>query len=172
MSKRSYYPIRYRLDSKDRYLIWTTIEEAEDADRCVVDTDGKISIFHSLSDLQNYAKKQNLQVDTNVFSLLNLDVLQSWFKVKRSKPEGPTAINCNEFLNAWNLFEDISETIGSNFHLIYRFPIADRIYEKLLYGCNLPALTPENRNYVPLWNKKERHLMREIMSQGDIFISL
>lgn len=164
--KKLHYPLWYRLDNKDRYLIWYNVEETndEDLDGVVLDSNGKMPVFVSLGALSAYAQVENIQLEQGELNLHNLDAVVKWFKVKHSKPEGPTAIDCDGFLAAWNLFSDVSRSISGNFD-------ADRdrtkkIYDKLFWGNNLPANTPEGKCYIPLWSKTERETIREVMSQG------
>jgi hypothetical protein len=161
----AHYPLWYRLDNKDRYLIWYNLEEANaDLDGVVLDSNGKVPVFFSLSALSAYAQAEGIPIEQGELNLHNLDAVVKWFKVKRSKPEGPTAINCKEFLSAWNLFTNISRSVGGNFD-------ADRdrtrkIYDKLFWGNNLSAVTPEGKCYIPLWSRDEKRIIHEVMSQG------
>lgn len=163
--KKFYYPSWYRLDNKDRYLIWYSIQEGnEDLDGVVLDSNGKIPIFVSLDDLFRYAQAENIPLEQEEPHLHNLDAVIKWFEVKRSKPEGPTAINCDEFLAAWNLFSDVSRSINGDFD-------ADRdrtrkITTKLFWGNNWPSVTPEGECYIPLWSRNEKTIIREVLLQG------
>jgi len=163
---RLYYPLWYRLDNCDHYLLWCSVEGAdEDLDNVVLDSEGKIPTFPSLDTLLDYAQTENIEVEKqHELNLHNLDVLLQWFEIKRSKIEGPTAIDCDEFLAAWNLFTDVSRSISGNFDADDEK--TQEIYTKLLCGNNLPAITPEGNFYVPIWSGKEKRIIREVLSQG------
>ncbi len=167
-----YYPLWYRLDNKDRYLIWYSVEEVnEDLDGVVLDSNGKIRVFVSLDALAAYAQVENISLEVeNIFpkqdelNLHNLDTVVKWLKAKHSKTEGLTSINPNEFLTVWNLFTDVSRSTGGNFDIDRDF--TKMIYSKLFWGNNLPAVTPEGKCYIPVWSRNEKKIIREVMSQG------
>ncbi len=163
--KKSHYPLWYRLGSKDRYLIWYTVDVAnEDLDGVVLDSKGKIPIFVSLDALSTYAQEEGIALEHRALILHNLNVVAKRLTLKRSKPQGPTALDCEAFLAAWNLFADVSRSTGASFD-------ADRertnkIYDKLFWGNNIPAVTPEGKCYIPLWPRREKRIIHEVMSQG------
>lgn len=166
LMKKLYYPLWYRLDNRDRYLLWCNVEDTDqDLDNVVLDENGKIFVFASLDDLFNYAQSISIEIEKSYeLNLHNLDELRRWLKIKRSKTEGPTAINRREFLAAWNLFSDVSRSIDGSFDA--EREKTQRIYEKLFWGNNLPSVTPEGRFYVPLWSGKEKRIIKEVLSQG------
>ena len=50
--KKLHYPLWYRLNNRDRYLIWYNVEEAnEDVDGVVLDSNGKLPVFISEGNL-------------------------------------------------------------------------------------------------------------------------
>jgi hypothetical protein len=163
--KKSHYPLWYRLDRRDRYLIWYQTEGAEkDSDGVVLDSKGKIPVFASLGALSAYAQDQKIDLEPGEHNLHNLDIIVKWLKVKRSKREGPTSISCPEFLAAHNLFADVSRSISGNFD--EDRDATNLIYGKLFWGNNLPSNTPNGKCYAPIWSKDEKRIIREIMSQG------
>ena len=155
-----YYPTRFRLDHKDRYLIWHSSMNGEEPDGVVVNADGLMPVFRDGSSLFTYAAVEGLSpVDENQTGLHNLDSVVRWLERKR-----PAELDCVEFLNAWNLFGDLSATVGGIFN-----PDGDKthkIYGKLFWGCNLPSMTPPGKCYVPLWPGRESRIIREVMSEG------
>ena len=163
--KTFYYPLWYRLDGVNRYLIWISREEvSEDLDGVWLDSNGVIPVFRSMNALLAYAQNQQITFENGELNLHNLDVVKRWLKVKRSKVQGPTSIDCVAFLGAWNFFADVSRSLGGGFD-------ADRertqkIYSKIFYGNNLPAITPEGEHYIPRWSNREKRVIREIMAQG------
>jgi hypothetical protein len=162
--KRLHYPLWYRLGNKDRYLIWFNAVEDGDLDGVVLGTDSKVPIFVSLQALSDYAQAERIVLEQSEPILHNLDVVVRWLRIKRSKPEGPTAVDCNAFLAAWNLFADFSRSVGGNFDADK--PRTQKIYDKLFWGNNLPSMTPTGKWYVPLWRRREKRIIREVMSQG------
>ncbi len=163
--EKSYYPLRYRLDNKDRFLIWYSVPEtSEDSDGVVMEANGKVPIFVSLDALLAYAKNKRIALEEGRQAFFDLASIDTWCKRKCSKLKGPTGINCNDFLTAWNLFADMSRSIDG---AVDFYPTKTRkIYEKIFWGCNLPAVTPQGKSYIPLWSKSEKEIIRETMAHG------
>lgn len=159
---RVYSAVRYRLDQKDRFLIWYSDgpDGESEADGVVVNPAGRMPVFRTLQSLLAYAQAEGLSpLEEEGSGYHNLDVVAKWLKRKR-----PAKLDCVEFLNAWNLFDDISTTIGGRFD-----PDKDKtqkICNKLFWGNNLPALTPVGCSYEPLWRGEESRIMREVLRAG------
>ena len=130
----------------------------------MLDAKGNIPVFVSMDALSAYAQIENIILVQEEPCLHHLDAIVEWLKVEHPEPEGKAAINCNEFLAAWNLFADVSRSIGGNFDADREFT-AD-IYDKLFWGNNLPAVTPEGQCYIPFWSETEERIIRDVMSQG------
>ena len=160
--ERIYYTVRYRLDNKDRYLIWFRTEE-EDLDGVVVGKNGTIPIFINETDLMNYAESCGfMPVESSASVIHNLDAIAKWLNEK--KRQRARRVDCEKFLNDWNLLGDVSSSIGGDFD-----PQKERtqkIYEKLFWGNNLPSLTPPGKFYVPIWSGREMQTLHEVFSQG------
>ncbi len=152
---REYSKLWYRLDGGDAYLIWYTDEQ----DGVVTDSDGKVPCFRSTDDLLRYAESLNLPIEIEGAILHDLDVVAKW-----SKKEGVDSIDCRTFLAAWNLFDDVSRSVGSSFDADHE--LAEKIYDKLFWGNNLPSITPEGKSYHPAWTKRELHTMKEVLEGG------
>jgi len=152
--EREYYPCRCRLDKKDFYFIWFSGEK----DGVFVESDGKIPTFEDLSKLLKYASLQNISLKDENANLFDLD------KVENSIKQDSFEVNCIDFLNTWNLFDDVSHSLNGNFDSNRK--MTNKIYEKLFWGNNLPVVTPEGKSYEPIWSKKELKIMCEILSKG------
>ncbi len=164
---RIYYAVRYHLDNLDRYLIWYTKGETPEApdDEPVVDgvtlvSNGKMPVFRDLASLVAYAEANGLSpLEVEDPAFYNLDTVIKWMRRKR-----PAKLDCEVFLDAWNLLADISVTVDGDFD-----PDWDRtqkINAKLFWGNNLPAMTPIGRYYVPIWPGRENRIIREVMGDG------
>lgn len=73
--------------------------------------------------------------------------------------------NCKIILDFWNIFNDIVYSFGEKIP-DERTRRSDRCYNKLFWGNNLPAVTPDGEKYVPLFTRKERNNIRKILSYG------
>ncbi len=157
-----FYPVRYRLDHKERWLLWYTLGDGEgdEPDGVVVGKNGKMLVSRSRQSLMAYAHAEELTLAAeNESAFFNLDSVVKWLRRKR-----PAHLNCVEFLNAWNLLADISAAIGGDFD-------ADKaktrqIYQKLFWGNNLPAVTPAGKHYTPQWPGRESRIIREVLRKG------
>ena len=153
---REYYRVRYRLDGVDRYLIWFS----DDPDGVVVACDRSIASFRTRCDLDSYAEWRGLAFEPEEPAEFDLDLVEAWLR----RPCGST-VDCNAFLNAWNLLDDVASSRGdAAFEQASRG--AGRVYDKLFWGCNLPPVTPEGESFVPAWSEREVAELRRILSDG------
>lgn len=151
---REYYAYWYRLDDRDSYLIWYSNE----TDGFIIDDEGFIPSFTKVKDLQIFAKKKNLTVDVEKPNLITLDPVKNWLK------NGGEIEDYNSFLNTWNLFEDISVSTNGNFDK--EKEITNGIYNRIFWGCNIPAVTPEGKCFTPTWTKKELKIIHKTYNFG------
>jgi hypothetical protein len=116
-----------------------------------------------------YADENNLKLASRseIDLELNLDKSNSMLsKLKHGKKisEKKAAL----LLNLWNTFDDISNTIGRSLMPSRTYECSGneiyRISEKLLYGNNLPAITPEGKKYHPIFSKKEIYFIKHAFS--------
>ena len=152
---RQYYILWFRLDVQNSYLIWFGDED----DGVVTDAIGKVPCFLKTDDLLRYASSLNLPIKAEEPILHDLDFVASWLKTKNAE-----TVDCDIFLAAWNLFDDVSRSVGGNFNADHK--LTAKIYEKLFWGNNIPAVTPEGEHYEPTWTNQELMIMREILGVG------
>lgn len=152
---RIYYALWYCLDHRNRYLIWYP----NDSDGVVVSQEGQIPVFATNSDLHAYAQAHEISLVLEEPKLHNLDrVIQDLGRKK------PVQINCQEMLDAWNMLGDVSNSVDSRFD--EDKALTQKIYNKLFWGSNIPAVTPEGRSYEPLWSRGEHLIMRQVLGEG------
>jgi hypothetical protein len=152
---RKYYILWYQLGGIDSYLIWYTNEE----DGVFMDGRGVVPSFRDAHALLKYAAGRGISVDAEEPTLLNLGVLERWLKERDSELIEPDSFN-----GAWNLFADVSRCVNGGFDA--NRELTQKIYDKLFWGCNLPAVTPEGEHYVPAWTKRELKIMRDVLGSG------
>ena len=153
--KREYFKCWFRLDAHDSYLIWFRDED----DGVITDAHGKVPCFLKTEDLLRQASSLNLNIKNEEPILHDLDFIVTWLESKNSE-----AVNCDIFLAAWNLFDDVSRSGGGNFNTEHK--LTAKIYEKLFWGNNIQAVTPEGEHYEPSWTKRELKIMREVLGEG------
>jgi hypothetical protein len=152
---RKYYILWYRLGGIDSYLIWYTNKE----DGVFMDERGVVPSFKDAQTLLKYAAGRGISVDAEEPTLLNLDILGKWLKECDSELIEPDSFN-----SAWNLFADVSRCVNGGFDP--NRELTQKIYDKLFWGCNLPAVTPEGAHYVPAWTERELKIMAEVLRSG------
>jgi predicted transglutaminase-like protease len=150
-----YYILGYRLDQIDAFLIWYS----DDSDGVMLDKAGNVISFNSIEHILEYAAHNNIVIKTEDSELLNLDHITEWIKTC-----DPELINFSEFNNTWNLWTDIANSTGYNFD--QDRDTTDKIYHKLFWGCNLPVVTPEGKEYIPEWTDIELKVMKELFLSG------
>ena len=159
----TYYPYWYRLDGADAYLLWRTDDSSESTapDGVLLDDAGRMVTSRHLDQLRDYAARRGLPVAAEVNPKpLDLDVVDQWLEAARK-----TNVDCETFLEAWNLFSDLASTVAGRLaHIDDRKQ--DRIYNKLFWGNNLPAVTPPGKHYEPLWFKSEVARMQNVLGAG------
>ena len=74
--------------------------------------------------------------------------------------------DCNKLLEFWNLVSDFSQTLKLKFFGDRKDKSLNTIYSKLVLGCNLPSITPAQREYVPIWSPQEKKKLVEVVNFG------
>src|SRR6478735_1200198 len=100
-----FYSLWFRLGAVDAYLLWFTDETDG-----VLTANGRAIAFRDRGDLLNYAATAKLSVSTEEPILHDLDSLEAWTKADFEK-----LVDCKMLLSAWNLFDDVSESVGVKF---------------------------------------------------------
>jgi hypothetical protein len=151
-----YYAYPYRLHGEVSYLIWFSNEH----DGVLVDSAGRVPTFRRLEALRTYLAKLHLELSEVEQSVLDLDILRRWLK----RPVR-ARIDCDRFLTAWNLFQDVANSLGDSAFDAERRRTG-RVYDKLFWGCNLPSASPPGKHYVPLWSKRELGRLAAVLGYG------
>lgn len=151
---REYYSYSYKLNGTQRHLIWIS----NDADGVYVEA-GVVSSFDNLDDLAEFARSVGLTVETDESVRLDLDAIAEWLN-----DEALMRVDCVGLLDAWNLFDDVSRSIGGRFDTDKN--LTKVVYDKLFWGNNLPAMTPEGEHFTPDWTTRELDLIRTVIGQG------
>jgi hypothetical protein len=158
-----YYPLLYRLHAQERYLLWISNEH----DSVAVDAEGFIPSFRDLTVLRQFAAMNRYSLESEEPVLHDLD----WVVTYTTGQAVP--VDCVEALTAWNLFGDIAVSIqghGMTFRKLKSQHF--EIYDKLFWGNNLPAVTPEGRQYIPQWSPDELKSLAQILTAGlGLFVS-
>lgn len=156
---REYYPINIIINTKSHYCLWFSHDLTSNDDNTI--NDGlitelcKVKTFSAKEDLIAYTKNAGLKyIDQE--AIYDFDQAIKWLQSKK-------AINCVYFLDLWNMVGDIANSLNINFIGNKRTKHISKIYDKLFWGCNLPAITPEGKEYIPIWTKKEIGIFTKII---------
>jgi hypothetical protein len=142
-----YFPLHYRLQGQERYLIWITNEN----DSVAVDSNGSVPSFRDLAEPSKYSDSRNYRLETDEPVLHDLDWVKTWITSPIAK------VDCEEALNTWNLFRDVAASFPNKVAALEELDSDLPIYDKLFWGNNLPAVTPPGERYVPEWSPEEIH---------------
>jgi len=73
-------------------------------------------------------------------------------------------VDCCNFLDAWSLFADLSRSVAGQFDTDRA--LTNKIYDKIFWGNNLPAVTPDGEHSVPVWTNDELNILGKILDDG------
>lgn len=149
-----YFLYMYRLDGDVRCLVWCSGESD-----MFVGEFGQIISFRSSDDARKFAELRGFHVAEETAEPLDLDALVLWIEAFRTAP-----VDCVLMLDAWNMFDDASKTMLGVLEEMPA-PLA-RLYEKLFWGNNISAATPDGGAYAPAWPEAERQLLADHLLAG------
>jgi hypothetical protein len=143
--KRTYYLCRLQLGG-----IWFVIWFTNDHDGLLHDSNGRLLAFSTADAALTHAATLGVMVEPDPSIEYDFDSLARWCE----QPSAET-IDCSEFLNAWNMLGDAG-TLPTR-------DLGKRVYDKLFWGNNLPAVTPPGETYIPEWSLEEARELQSIL---------
>jgi hypothetical protein len=160
---RRFYACSFRLDAVEHFFLWYSREEASpDPDRVLLDDARRLVTLGSLEALTAYAAGESFALEPGLCATYDFDSLIGWC----SRPS-KRGVDCKTFLGAWNLFDDMLLSSGRSKLLFDGVETFDeQVYDKLFWGNNIPAMTPEGQSYEPIWSKHELSIMVDAFRQG------
>lgn len=163
---RLYYIVGCRLGGEIRYLIWYSDEvDSVAIDGVALDDAGNVQGFGSLSSLHSYMSTQGIALEHENVAMYDLDQVESWL----ANPQAET-IDCGKFLSAWNLFDDILQSVtNQTLEEIYDDDGLN-VYDQLFKGANVPSMTPEDARYDPVWTKGDVIVLANYLKRGLNFL--
>jgi len=155
--ERNYYPTSFRIDGQLLYLIWYSTDWY---DGVLKSDNNVVLVFKDLKQLKGFANDAHLRlVNDTELALHDFDAIAKWI----DKPRG-IEVDCNLFLSAWNLIDDLRSSLGLK--LKKEDKMTRKIYGKLFWGNNLPAVTPPGEIYIPSWSGRELFRIKTNFSSG------
>ncbi|MGF6949788.1 hypothetical protein QF028_002293 [Neobacillus sp. B4I6] len=151
-----YYPFVFIINKKEYYCAWYSNDRDGFLTEC-----NKIKVFNTKDLLFDYAKESNIQFnDEEGIARFSIDYALNWLKDKNLD------IDCDYFLNFWNNISDLAYSVGENFYGDLKKAQINKVYDKLFFGNNLPAITPKNKNYYPTWDTAEKIILVKMVQDG------
>ena len=151
-----YYPFVFIINKKEYYCAWYSNNKDGFLTEC-----NKIKVFNTKDLLFDYAKENNIQFnDEEGIARFSIDFALNWLKDKNLD------IDCDYFLNFWNNISDLAYSVGENFYGDLKKAQINKVYDKLFFCNNLPAITPKNKNYYPTWDTAEKIILVKIVQDG------
>lgn len=146
------YLVKFQFRKKECYALWYT----DDVDGFLLDDNGKIRSFASEEKARIFGKREGYYLDDEIVSISS-DILLSF---------GREEIDCNLILTYWNIFSDLARSVNCKFLGDNSDGDVEGIYQKLFYGCNLPAIRKDGEIFSLEWNESEKRRLAEILDNG------
>ena len=138
--KRAYFTLWYESDT-DGFVL-------NEEGNCIRAFDDAISA-RIFADRLGYILAGNATIVCNELVLLNFQNL-----------------NCHLLLDFWNIVSDMTNSLSINFLGDHKERNIASLYNKLFYGCNLPAIRKDNADFEPEWSQYEQDLITQIVKEG------
>jgi hypothetical protein len=161
MMPQTHYVVRWVLKEREFYLLWADGGATSDRYALVKQGASNFLVASTRKQLEIIASKRHLLVSTQATKTIDFDYVN--LALLDIRPTRHLSIERLEaLLDAWNTFEDVARSTSVDLMQIAPHSRAsmNTLYQKLFYGNNLPAVTPERKKYLPILIKEERRLLR------------
>ncbi len=138
-----------------KFLIWHNNNMGNDV---VEIKDSKILTFDNFETAKKFTDSENCDLYE-----YNIPKLKRWIYTHSR------TFDCSFLLDFWNIFNDIAYSFGEKIPN-ERTRKSDRVYNKLFFGNNFPAITPEGECFKPIFTKTDRKITKKILSYGLYFL--
>ena len=165
MNERIYScPVALKLKGRTAFVLWV---EPPKGENYLFKHSGLIFIARSETELRRRAKTSRApKVMWKWKSRIDLDAfVKQAARLKAGSFSKPPT--CKTLLDGWNFLEDIARTVNAPKNLrIYtkKGPIF-KMYDKLFHGNNLRPVTPEGKEYWPIWTEAELRAFRPALRE-------
>lgn len=160
IARDSHYIICLDFKFYKLFIVW--IDGDINDDEVLVNNDLKIIAFKTENDLFEYWN-QYIKEENKEPTIYSIYKLQQWLLDLDLKFDG------DEFLNLWNLFIDVAESVKLQFIGDVKGDIRDAVYDKLFDTSGLFIV--ENPN--PVFNTDEIEMLSRVMQNGlDLLLNI
>jgi hypothetical protein len=149
---REYFSNNIIFDNKDHFCIW--FSEGKSG---FITEENKIKSFPTYNELSRFAEKNGIRLNDERESL-TVDYAIEQLKNK--------TLDCNYLISIWHAAEDIADSLEIPFYGSMGANNTDDIYDRLFWGCNLPAVTPKGKHYTPIWTGEELRILTRTIKDG------
>lgn len=149
------WPVAFRLDGRERYLLWIAGEAGDD--EVLADGDRAL-VFGTLQELHQHATGRGIELeDTDAVGVVDIDAAEQWCRTQSTPDAGL-------LLTVWNLCGDVAR--GTRRLFDDRGEDRDRVYDVVFFANNLPSMTPAGESFVPDWTTDDLETLREVIRSG------
>lgn len=152
---REYYYVKMSFNGERLYTLWYSDDEDG-----VITEESRIVLFRNLNKLKEYTIENRYYTPDDSISEYDFDLIKKWTE----KPSN--LIDSKVFIDCWNMFSDISKSIGIPFIGNFDTGLTIDIYNKLFYGSNVSAIRCNGDMYLPVWNTEELRQLTKILKNG------
>lgn len=153
---RKHSALRCRLDGKERCLVGFEGE----FDGVVLAEHGRLLVFPDTARLFLAVQERGWELADREPGFVDLDAVARWVAAPAA-----AAVDCNGFLDAWNLMLDLRSTVAGR-NILGSSDEDQDLYDKLFYGNNLPAVTPPGGHFSPTWSAAEVARLAAVLRTG------
>lgn len=149
-AKTEKYLVNLQFDKKDHFCIWATDLDGLAEDR-LLEKNNRIISFATEKECRDYAANKKLILTDDAVAAYNLD-------------NNDFSDDCSAMLDKWNIMNDAANSVDIRFEgnkLIY-----DDLYNKIFFGCNLPAIRRDGEEYIPIFSDEDKTAIKKIFVQG------
>ena len=158
MKARRGYPCRLRINQTELFVIWYSDER----DGFVRDQGDRLLVTSTSAALAAAAEAHDVALVKDEAAEYDFDRIRAWCLAPSAE-----GIDCAAFVDAWNFFDDLaglSDGADTPYTRLSRAGAAR--YDKLFWGCNLPAVTPAAERFEPDWEAAEVGEIRRLLAAG------
>lgn len=102
-------------------------------------------------------KIDGITINENIGWAVNVDQARELLHFSMSRDDIEVVVN------AWNGLDDLTKSLGVP--LGFRGELANRAYDKLFWGLNLPAVTPPGKWFTPGWWPRELAKIDQVLRE-------
>lgn len=142
----------------DDRLYYYAMQSDEDGEETAYCHGGEFPLYAHFGTLRIDVANDGLRLDEEDRGLVDVDRALHAVRLRMTVPD------MDSVLIAWNCLEEVAEGLGVPMN--FRGDLANRAYDKLFWGLNLPSVTPADRHYIPYWRRKEIAKIVRILRSG------